>query len=184
MSPGISCALFAGAGKYVVPVFWDKEKKTIVSNESSDITEFLNSAFNDFAKNASLDLYPVDLRKEIDALDEWIYPNVNNGVYRCGFAQAQGPYEEAFRALFKSLDRIEEILQKQRYLAGNRFTIADIRAYMTLIRFDPVSPHPPLQDACLALCTAKSALSCWRKPSRTCLGGWTEFRTSVTSDAT
>jgi glutathionyl-hydroquinone reductase len=129
-----------GAGKYVVPVFWDKEKKTIVNNESADITMFLNSAFNDVAKNPSLDLYPVHLRKEIDAVNEWIYANVNNGVYRCGFAQAQAPYDIAFRELFESLSRIEGILSKQRYIAGNVFTLADVRLFMTLIRFDPVSP--------------------------------------------
>ncbi|EKX48075.1 hypothetical protein GUITHDRAFT_69037 [Guillardia theta CCMP2712] len=125
-------------GKYTVPVLWDKKKKTIVSNESSDIILMFNSAFNSIAKNPDLDLYPEDLRKEIDEVNSWIYPRINDGVYRCGFAQKQDAYEKAFDALFESLDRVEEILSKKRYLVGDRITVADIRLFVTLIRFDPV----------------------------------------------
>ena len=126
------------SGKYSVPVLWDKKEKTIVNNESSEILRMFNTAFNDFAKNPSLDLYPEDLREEIDALNEWIYPNINNGVYRCGFATTQEAYNIAFQDLFSALDRVEEILSKRRYIAGDVITEADIRLFMTLIRFDPV----------------------------------------------
>ena len=95
-------------GKYTVPVLWDKKKITIVSNESSDIILMFNSAFNSIAKNPDLDLYPEDLRKEIDEVNSWIYPRINDGVYRCGFAQKQDAYEKAFDALFESLDRYSE----------------------------------------------------------------------------
>lgn len=83
-------------GKYTVPVLWDTKERTIVNNESSEILRIFNTAFNDFAKNPELDLYPANLRSEIDAVNEWIYPNINNGVYRCGFATTQGAYEQAF----------------------------------------------------------------------------------------
>lgn len=126
------------AKKFSVPVFWDKEKKTIVNNESADIVRFLNTEFNSLAKNPGFDIYPEALRGPIDAANEWIYPSVNNGVYRCGFATKQEPYEEAFKELFASLDRCEDILSKQRYIAGNQFSEADLRLFVTLIRFDEV----------------------------------------------
>jgi glutathionyl-hydroquinone reductase len=127
------------SGKYTVPVLWDKKEKTIVNNESSEILRMFNSAFNDFAKNPELDLYPEELRGEIDALNEWIYPNINNGVYRCGFATTQEAYNIAFNDLFSALDKVEELLSKRRYIAGgDTITEADIRLFMTLIRFDPV----------------------------------------------
>ncbi|CAL8464887.1 g4422 [Coccomyxa elongata] len=125
-------------GKYTVPVLWDKKTKQIVNNESADIVRMFNSAFNEHAKNPDLDLYPEELVKDIDAVNDWVYPNINNGVYRCGFAQKQGAYEEAFQDLFAALDRCEETLGKQRYIAGNKLTEADVRLFQTLIRFDEV----------------------------------------------
>jgi putative glutathione S-transferase len=89
---GLACA-----GKYSVPVLWDKKHNTIVNNESSDILRIFNSAFNDLAQNPSLDLYPEPLRSKIDEVNEWVYNAINNGVYRCGFATQQEPYEQAFK---------------------------------------------------------------------------------------
>jgi len=126
------------SGKYSVPVLWCKKEKTIVCNESSIIMESFNSAFNSFAKNPDLNIYPKDSLAVISEVDEWVYPTINDGVYRCGFAKTQKAYEEAFEALFKSLDRVEEILGKQRYLCGNHVTSSDIRAFVTLVRFDEV----------------------------------------------
>jgi len=120
-----------------VPVLWDKERQTIVSNESSEIIRMLNTAFNEFG-DASLDFYPEALRGEIDALNDFIYPNINNGVYRAGFATTQEAYEEAFGQLFAALDALEDRLSRQRYLTGDRLTEADWRLFTTLLRFDPV----------------------------------------------
>lgn len=125
-------------GKYTVPVLWDKKEKTIVNNESSEIVLMLNSAFDHVAKKPEVDLNPEALRAKMDEVNEWIYPTINNGVYRCGFATKQEAYENAYKELFESLDRCEEILSKQRYIAGDVLTMADIRLFMTLIRFDPV----------------------------------------------
>lgn len=125
-------------GNITVPVLFDKRLNTIVNNESSEIIRMLNSEFNAFAKNPHLDLYPENLRPVIDEVNVFIYPNINNGVYRCGFAKSQEAYDEAFEQLFKSLDHVESILAKQRYLAGNEFTEADVRLFTTLIRFDAV----------------------------------------------
>ena len=125
-------------GKYSVPVLWDKKTSTIVNNESSEIIRMFNSAFDEVAGNPEFDLYPEDLRAEIDAVNEWIYPNINNGVYRCGFAKSQAAYDKAVDDLFGSLERVEEILGRQRYIAGDRLTEADIRLFMTLVRFDEV----------------------------------------------
>lgn len=125
-------------GKYSVPVLWDKQRGTIVNNESSEIMRMFNESFNHLAKHPDVDLYPAHLREAVDQVNEWVYPQINNGVYRCGFAQKQEPYEDAFRELFSALDRCEEILSRQRYIAGDALTEADIRLYMTLIRFDPV----------------------------------------------
>lgn len=126
------------AGKYTVPILYDTQKHTIVNNESSEIIRMLNSEFDDFAKNPSLDLYPKDMRADIDAANDWIYPTINNGVYRCGFAKSQEAYNEAIGQLTDSFDRIDQILQKQRYIAGNQFTEADVRLFVTLVRFDEV----------------------------------------------
>ncbi|HMF67876.1 MAG TPA: glutathione S-transferase family protein [Phyllobacterium sp.] len=125
------------SGRVTVPVLWDKQQNTIVSNESSEIIRMLNSAFNDFG-DASLDFYPETLRGEIDAINALVYPNINNGVYRAGFATTQEAYEEAFGQLFNALDQVEERLSRQRYLVGNQLTEADWRLFTTLLRFDPV----------------------------------------------
>ncbi|GLC40101.1 hypothetical protein PLESTM_000993200 [Pleodorina starrii] len=125
-------------GKYSVPVLWDTKERTIVNNESSEILRMLNSEFNHVAKNPGLDLYPEALRAAIDDLNSWIYPSINNGVYRCGFATSQAAYDTAFEELFSALDRVEGILSSQRYLAGDALTEADVRLFQTLIRFDPV----------------------------------------------
>jgi putative glutathione S-transferase len=125
------------SGRATVPILWDKEQRTIVSNESADIVRMLNTAFDDVGANAN-DYYPQELRGEIDELNAFIYPNVNNGVYQAGFATTQEAYEEAATAVFAALDQLEKRLQTRRYLTGSRLTEADIRLFTTLIRFDPV----------------------------------------------
>ena len=124
-------------GKATVPVLWDKVEETIVSNESSEIIRFLNSEFNELTGN-DLDLYPEELRSEIDELNEYIYPNINNGVYRSGFATTQEAYEKAFKELFTALDKIDARLEAKEYLVGDRLTEADVRLFTTLVRFDLV----------------------------------------------
>ena len=125
-------------GLVTVPVLWDKKTETIVNNESSEIIRMLNSAFDEYAKNRSLDFYPEALREEIDLINELIYENVNNGVYRAGFATTQTAYEKAYNQLFDTLDKLEERLSSQRYLVGNQITEADWRLFTTLVRFDAV----------------------------------------------
>ncbi len=126
-------------GRVTVPVLWDKRRGVIVNNESAEIVRMLNSAFDALpGVAADLDLYPEPLRAEIDALNERIYETVNNGVYRAGFATTQEAYEEAFDALFDSLDWLEKLLAGRRYLTGDRITEADWRLFVTLVRFDPV----------------------------------------------
>lgn len=123
-------------GRATVPVLWDKQRGTIVNNESSEIVRMLNGAFGDLA-DAAFDLYPEDLRTEIDALNDRIYPRLNNGVYRAGFAVTQVAYEEAFADVFGMLSELEERLGDGRpFLFGERFTETDIRLFVTLIRFD------------------------------------------------
>lgn len=122
-------------GRVTVPVLWDRKSKTIVNNESSEILRMFNHAFADIAET-SIDLYPEDRRDEIDAVNAFVYENVNNGVYRCGFATGQAPYEAAFKSLFKALDELEKRLGNSRYLVGNALTEADIRLFTTLVRFD------------------------------------------------
>ncbi|MBM5100377.1 glutathione S-transferase family protein [Vibrio parahaemolyticus] len=124
-------------GRVTVPVLWDKKTNTIVSNESSEIIRMFNSAFNDLTGNHD-DYYPESLRGVIDEWNDYIYPNVNNGVYRCGFATSQEAYEEAFESLFSALDKIDGHLATNRYLAGNKITEADWRLFTTLVRFDAV----------------------------------------------
>ena len=124
-------------GRVTVPVLWDKQLKRIVSNESAEIIRMFNSAFDGLTGN-DLDLYPTALQGEIDALNERIYPAVNNGVYRAGFATSQEAYEEAFVTLFEELDCLEKRLGERRYLTGEHLTEADIRLFTTLIRFDAV----------------------------------------------
>ncbi len=125
----------AYTGKVTIPALWDKKTRRIVNNESSEIIRMLNSEFAGIAKD-DVDFYPEGLRGEIDALNEFIYPNVNNGVYRCGFARGQDAYEEAYEGLFSALDEIERRLGKQRYLVGDKPTEADWRLFPTLVRFD------------------------------------------------
>ena len=120
-----------------VPVLWDKKSSRIVNNESSEIIRMLNSEFCAFT-DSSLDLYPEKLRQEIDEINAVIYDNVNNGVYKCGFATTQEAYAQAFDALFETLDMLDEKLSARRYLAGNAITEADWRLFTTLVRFDPV----------------------------------------------
>jgi putative glutathione S-transferase len=125
------------SGRVTVPVLWDRQTSGIVNNESSEIIRMFNSAF-DSVGAAEGDFYPQNLRAEIDALNGRIYATVNNGVYRAGFAASQQAYEEAFHALFETLDMLEARLASQRFLCGERLTEADWRLFTTLIRFDPV----------------------------------------------
>lgn len=124
------------SGRATVPVLWDKKRGTIVNNESADILRMLNSGFGDLA-DESIDLYPEGLRERIDALNDRIYPSLNNGVYRTGFATTQVSYEEAFHDVFAMLNELEERLADGReFLLGDRFTEADVRLFVTLVRFD------------------------------------------------
>jgi glutathionyl-hydroquinone reductase len=125
------------SGRVSVPVLWDKERRTIVNNESAEIIRMLNGAFGRFT-NVRTDYYPPPLRAEIDRVNAVVYENINNGVYRAGFATSQEAYEEAFRALFSALEEIEQRLARQRYLAGREITEADWRLFTTLVRFDAV----------------------------------------------
>jgi putative glutathione S-transferase len=124
-------------GRVTVPVLWDKQKRTIVSNESAEIIRMLNSEFNAFG-DGSTDYYPADLRGAIDEINDYVYDRVNNGVYKTGFATEQAVYEKAFDQLFEALDTLEARLAGQRYLVGDRLTEADWRLFTTLVRFDAV----------------------------------------------
>ena len=125
-------------GRVLVPVLWDKETRSIVSNESSEILHMFNEAFVSIARN-EVDLYPVALRRQIDEVNCFVYDNINNGVYRCGFATEQAAYERAFEALFSALDRVEGDLGRRAWLAdGEHATEADWRLFTTLLRFDAV----------------------------------------------
>ena len=124
-------------GQITVPILWDKKSKTIVNNESSEIIRMLNTAFNAFTDNKT-NYYPEELQKQINIINQPIYENINNGVYRCGFASTQNAYDKAFARLFKQLDATEELLSTQRYLLGERITEADWRLFTTLVRFDAV----------------------------------------------
>jgi putative glutathione S-transferase len=124
-------------GRVTVPVLWDRERGTIVNNESAEIIRMLGREF-DAHGDASLDLYPEAWRDEIDAVNDLVYPNVNNGVYRCGFATRQEAYEEAYAQLFDTLDELDRRLGRRRYLVGDAITEADWRLFTTLVRFDPV----------------------------------------------
>lgn len=124
-------------GRVTVPVLWDKKRDTIVSNESSEIIRMFNSEFNVLTGNDA-DYYPQALRPIIDQWNELIYPAINNGVYRCGFATSQDAYSEAYESLFHALDKVEAHLAENRYLAGDVLTEADWRLFTTLIRFDAV----------------------------------------------
>ena len=123
--------------RVTVPVLWDKEQGRIVSNAEDDIMRMLNSEFDAFG-DSGLDLYPPALRAEIDAVNDLVYPNVNDGVYRAGFATTQAAYEQAVHNLFNTLNQLEERLSNQRFLIGNWMTEADWRLFPTLVRFDAV----------------------------------------------
>ena len=123
--------------KATVPILWDKKTRTIVNNESSEIIRIMNDAFNDITKNKD-DYYPEKFRDQIDFINDTIYENINNGVYRSGFSKTQNSYEEAVKNLFTSLDMVNDILEGRNYLVGDILTEADIRLVPTLIRFDCV----------------------------------------------
>ena len=125
-------------GRVTVPVLWDKKTGRIVNNESSEILRMLNSELDEWATRRSVDFYPQALREEIDAINANVYDNVNNGVYRCGFATSQEAYDEAYEKLFAALERLEIRLAHHRFLVGNTQTEADWRLFTTLVRFDPV----------------------------------------------
>ena len=123
-------------GRATVPILWDRARGTIVNNESADIVRMFNAGFGSLA-DASLDLYPEDLRPEIDRLNDVLYPGLNNGVYRAGFATTQVAYDEAFADVFATLDRMEaRLAQNGPYLFGARLTESDLRLFVTLVRFD------------------------------------------------
>jgi putative glutathione S-transferase len=124
-------------GRVSVPVLWDRERQTIVNNESAEIIRMLNGAFDRVGARGP-DFYPERLRPAIDGINERVFETVNNGVYKAGFARTQEAYEEAANELFATLDALDEPLGSQRYLAGNRITEADWRLFTTLVRFDPV----------------------------------------------
>ncbi len=125
------------SGRVTVPVLWDKKRRTIVNNESSEIIRIFNSAFNDLTGDQG-DYYPERLQAEIDDINQSVYDNINNGVYRAGFATTQSAYEAAFKRLFDTLNLVEQRLGQQRYLVGDFITEADWRLFTTLIRFDAV----------------------------------------------
>jgi putative glutathione S-transferase len=127
----------AYTGRVSVPILWDKEKRTVVNNESPEIIRMFNTAFDAFT-NERTDYYPAEFRSDIDAINKRVFESVNNGVYRSGFASTQEAYEEAFLDLFATLDWLEEKLSTQRYLAGARITEADWRLFTTILRFDAV----------------------------------------------
>jgi len=124
-------------GRVTVPVLWDRQRGTIVNNESAEIIRMFNSAFDGVGARPG-DYYPEHLREEIDRVNARVYDTVNNGVYKAGFATSQAAYEEAVRDLFETLYWLEERLGRQRYLVGDRLTEADVRLFTTLVRFDPV----------------------------------------------
>ncbi|MEM9137662.1 MAG: glutathione S-transferase C-terminal domain-containing protein [Cyanobacteria bacterium P01_F01_bin.42] len=124
------------SGRCTVPILWDRETHQIVNNESSEIIVMLNRGFSELASGS--DLYPDSLRGQIDAWNEEIYTAVNNGVYQCGFAQTQAAYDQACDRLFACLDKLEATLSRQRFLCGSALTLADIRLFPTLFRFDAV----------------------------------------------
>lgn len=125
------------SGRVTVPVLWDKQQNTIVSNESADIIRMFNSAFNDITGN-DYEFYPEEQQADIDAINDLVYHNVNNGVYKAGFATSQAAYNKAFEQLFSTLAMLDQRLAEQRFLIGNKLTEADWRLFTTLIRFDAV----------------------------------------------
>ena len=129
------------AEKFTLPLLWDKQLNTIVNNESSDIAYMLNSCLNDFAKNPDLDLYTEDDEdgmEKLNEVNEWLYPLMIHGVYKCGFAKTQRSYNQAIAELTEAFDRADSVLQRQRFLTGDAVTDADLRLFATLFRFDEV----------------------------------------------
>lgn len=125
------------SGRVTVPVLWDSKRQTIVSNESAEIIRMLNSSFDKLGAQPG-DFYPEALQQDIDTVNELVYDNVNNGVYKAGFATSQAAYDEAIGPLFETLEALEQRLSTQRYLVGEVLTEADLRLWTTLVRFDPV----------------------------------------------
>ncbi|MCT7955068.1 glutathione S-transferase family protein [Laspinema palackyanum] len=125
-------------GRCTVPVLFDTQTQTIVNNESAEIIIMLNSEFNEFSTHPDLNLYPEQLQDKIEYWNDKIYPAINNGVYRCGFAQSQTAYDTACTELFTTLDEIDAVLETNRYLCGDQLTLADVRLFTTLFRFDIV----------------------------------------------
>jgi putative glutathione S-transferase len=125
-------------GRWTVPALWDRQSERIVSNDYPQLTLDLETEWAELQHPGAPDLYPEDLRAEIDAVNDVVYADVNNGVYRCGFATSQGAYDDAFDRLFARLDQLSERLAGQRYLVGDRLTEADVRLFTTLVRFDAV----------------------------------------------
>eukprot|EP00924_Labyrinthula_sp_SR-Ha-C_P010077 snap_masked-scaffold_40-processed-gene-1.43-mRNA-1 protein AED:0.00 eAED:0.00 QI:0/-1/0/1/-1/1/1/0/344 len=126
---------------FSVPVLFDEKTKTIVTNESAEIIIQLNHVFNEWAKNPDLDLNYADdpeIQNEMQRVNSVVYPGINDGVYRCGFAQTQEAYEHAYEAHWKAMDEIEELLGTRRFLTGDKFTLSDVRLFVTLIRYDAV----------------------------------------------
>jgi len=128
------------AGRFTVPVLWDKKNKTIVNNESSEIIRMFNTEFNDLipAEKANIDIYPKELREEIDSVNDWVYNAINNGVYKAGFASTTEAYQAAVHPVFEALDKIERIFENKQFFVGDQLTEADVRLWVTIIRFDPV----------------------------------------------
>lgn len=125
------------SGRVTTPTLWDRQARSVVNNESSEILRMFNTEFNAHGASGP-DLYPEGLRGEIDQVNEAVYHHINNGVYRCGFARSQEAYEEAFRGMFETWDMLEARLERHRYLVGNHITEADLRLFPTLVRFDAV----------------------------------------------
>ena len=125
------------SGRVTVPVLWDKKNQTIISNESSEIIRMFNYSFNELTGN-NLDFYPEKFQEKIDEINDFTYHNINNGVYKIGFATKQSVYEEELDRLFNALDQVEEMLEQNTYLLGSEMLECDLRLFPTLLRFDPV----------------------------------------------
>eukprot|EP00924_Labyrinthula_sp_SR-Ha-C_P011458 snap_masked-scaffold_46-processed-gene-1.61-mRNA-1 protein AED:0.23 eAED:0.23 QI:0/-1/0/1/-1/1/1/0/193 len=123
---------------YNVPILFDEKTQKIVCNESSEIIRQLNSEFNEWAKYPDLDFNPYELREDMERVDSIVYPTINDGVYRCGFASTQEAYNEAYEAHWKGMDEIEKLLGERKFLTGDKITLSDIRLFVTLIRYDLV----------------------------------------------
>ncbi|KAJ3170974.1 S-glutathionyl-(chloro)hydroquinone reductase [Geranomyces variabilis] len=125
-------------GRFTVPVLWDKQEQTIVNNESSEVIRMLNTSFDQWSSAPHITYYPDNLVKEIDSLNEWIYDEINNGVYKAGFATSQEAYETNYEKVFSGLAKVEKILSNKKWLCGDTLTEADVRLWTTIVRFDPV----------------------------------------------